>query len=96
MPPALLDTVEPDPVIGEMPTVCQNQANVLRLIGTDLHEHHLTKCCLKDLDLAQNRDVHLLALKRLLKDEPLEDAIFPEAVKDFAKRYYNQKKTYSF
>ena len=86
MLPARLDTVEPDPAIGEMPAVCQNQANVLRTISTELHEHHLTKCGLKDLHLAQSRDVHLLALKRLMKDEPLKDAIFPEDVKDFAKR----------
>ena len=94
MPPARLDTVEPDPAVGEMTVVCQNQANVLRTIGTESHEHHLTKCGLKDLHLAQNRDVHLLALKRLMKDESLKDAIFPEVVKDFSKRYYN-KKTYS-
>ena len=90
MPPARLDTVEPDPAIGELP-LCQNQANVLRTIGTELHEHHLTRCSLKDLHLAQNRDVHLLALKKLMKDEPFDDAIFSENVNDFAKQLYNQK-----
>ena len=91
MPPARLDTVEPDPAIGEMPVVCQNQTNVSRTITrTDRNRitraPPLTKCGLKDLHLAQIRDVHLLALKRLMKDEPLKDAIFPEDVKDFAKR----------
>ena len=96
MPPARLDTAAPDPALGEMPALCQDQAIVLRTIGTELHEHHLTQCGLKDLHLAQNKDVHLLALKRLMKDEPMEDAIFPEDVKVFAKRYYNQKKDFLF
>ena len=93
VPSARLDTAEPDPGLGRMPAVCQDQANVLRTIGTELHEHHLTRCGLKDLRLAQNRnrDMHLLALKKLLKDEPLEDAVFPEDVQDFANRFYNQK-----
>ena len=79
-----------------MPAVCQEQADVLRTIGTELHEHFLTRCGLKDLRLAQNRDVHLLALNKLIKDEPLEDAMFPEDVQNFAKRYFNQKKDLLF
>ena len=47
---------------------------------------------LKDLHLAQNRDVHFLALKKLMKDEPLDDALFPEDVQDFAKRYFHKKR----
>ena len=90
---AYLDNVDLDPVLGELPTVCQEQANILRTIGTELHEHQLTQCGLQDLRLAQNRDVHLLALKKLMKDEPLEDALFPEDVQDFAKRYYSQRRT---
>ena len=96
MPPARLDTAEPDPSLGGMPVVCQDQASVLRSIGTESNEHCLTRRCLKDLQLAQNRDVHLLALKKLMKDEPLEDPIFPEDVQDFAERYYNQKKDMLF
>ena len=72
------------------------QANVLRTVGTGLHEHHLTKHDLKDLHLAQNRDVHLLALKKLMKNEPLEDPVFSDEVRDFAKRYYHQKKDLLF
>ena len=78
MPPARIDTTEPDPTLGELPIECQIQANILKTIGTELQEHHLTKYGLRDLHLAQNRDVHLLALKKLMKDEPLEDAMFPE------------------
>ena len=60
----------------------QEQANVPRANGAELHEHHLTKHGLKDLQLAQNRDVHLLALKKLMKSEALEDAMVPEDVQD--------------
>ena len=91
VPPARIDVT--DPTLSELPIECQIQADVLRTIGTELHEHHLTKYGLKDLHLAQNRDMHLLALKKFIKNEPLEDPVFPDEVQDFAKRYYNQKKT---
>ena len=51
---------------------------------------------LKDLLLAQNRDVHLLALKKLLKNELLNDILFPEDVQDFANWYYHQNKDLLF
>ena len=73
MPPARLDIPEPDPTLSVMPAVCQEQANVLRTVGTELNKHFLSRFGLKDLRLVQNRDVHLLALKKLMKDEPLED-----------------------
>ena len=92
LPPARLDTTERDPAFRQLPTQCQEQADVLRLVGTELHEHQSTICGLKDLHLAQNRDVHLLALKTLMHSEPLDDNLFPEDVQDFAKRYYHQKK----
>ena len=66
---------------------CQEQADTLSLVGKELHEQQSTMRGLKDLDLAQNRDVHLLALKKLMKNEPLDDSLFPEDVQDFAKRY---------
>ena len=95
-PAARKDTTELDPTLGELPAECQIQADVLRTIGTELHEHHLTKYGLRDLRLAQIRDVHLSALKKLLKNESLEDPMFPDEVQDFAKRYYNQKKDLLF
>ena len=58
------------------------------MIGSELHEHQLTKCGLKDLHLAQNRNFHLLPLKRLMNSKTLEDTVFPEDVHYFAKRYY--------
>ena len=46
--------------------------------------------------MAQNTDVHLVALKKLMINEPLEDPVFPDEVQDFAKRYYHQKKDLLF
>ena len=91
-PPIRLDTTERDPALRRLATLCQEQADVLRLIGTELHEHQSTMRGLKVLHLAQNRYVHILALKKLMKNEPLDDILFPEDVQDFAKRYYHQKK----
>ena len=96
MPPARIDTTKPDPTLGALPVECQKQADVLRTIEAELHEHHLTKYGLRDLHMAQNRDVHLLALKKLMKNEPLEDPMFPDEIQDFAKRYYHQKKDLLF
>ena len=96
VPAARLDTTKRDPALRRLPTQCQEQADVLRLVGTELHEHQSTMRGLKDLHLAQNRDVHLLALKKLMKNEPLDDALFPEDVQDFAKRYFHQKKDLLF
>ena len=96
VPAARLDTTKRDPALRRLPMQCQKQADVLRLVGTELHEHQSTMRGLKDLHLAQNRDVHLLALKKLMKNEPLDDTLFPEDMQDFAKRYYHQKKDLLF
>ena len=96
VPAARLDTTKRDPALRRLPMQCQEQADVLKLVGTELHEHQSTMRGLKDLHLAQNRDVHLLALKKLMKNEPLDDALFPEDVQDFAKRYFHQKKDLLF
>ena len=66
VPPARLDTHQRDPALRRLPMQYQEQADVLRLVGTELYEHQSTLCGLKDLHLAQNRDVHLLALKKLM------------------------------
>ena len=96
VPPARLDTGEPDPALDGMPPECQRQAHALRTVGTELQEHFLTRRGLKDLHLAQSGDVHLLALRKLMKGEPLDDAMFPEDVQDFARRYFHQKKDLLF
>ena len=96
VPRARLDTTRRDPALYRLPTQCQEQADVLRLVGTELHEHQSTLCGLKHLHLAQNRDIHLLALQKLMQNEPLDDTLFPEDVQDFAKLYYHQKKDLLF
>ena len=83
MPPARIDAT--DSTLSELPIECQVQANILRTVRSELHEHHLTKYGLKDLHVGQNRDVHLVALKKLMKNKPLEDPVFPDEVQDFAK-----------
>ena len=58
VPPARLDTAESDRMLLRLLIASQEQAEVLlKLIGTELHEHQLTKRGLKDVHLAQNRDV---------------------------------------
>ena len=37
VPKARLYTTKPDPTLGEKPAVCQEQANVLRTVGIELH-----------------------------------------------------------
>ena len=79
-----------------LPTLCQKQVDVLKLVGAELHEHQATMRGLKDLRLVQKWDEHLLASKKLLKKESLDDILFPEDVQDFTKRYYHQKKDLLF
>ena len=65
-------------------------------MGIELHELQSAQRGLKDLRLAQNRHVPLLTLKKLMKKEPLDDAVFPEDVQAFVKRYDHQKKDLPF
>ena len=51
---------------------------------------------IKDLVLAQNRDVHVLAVKKLVMHEPIDKDIFLENVRAFARNFYNQKKEVLF
>ena len=94
-PSARIDTA--DQTLNELPPPeCQKQAEILRTIGVELHEHHLTKYGLKELHMAQSKDVHPLALRKLMKNESLEHPVFPDEVQEFAKRYYSQKKDLLF
>ena len=96
MPSVRLDINRRYLALRRLPTQCQNQADVLRPVGTELQEHQSTVRGSKFLQLAQNRDVHILALKKLINYEPLVDILFPEDVQDFAKRYYHNKKDLLF
>ena len=68
----------------------------LKDIDTELHEHTHTVDGIKDLVLAQNRDVHVLALKKLVQCESLDNDVFPENVREFARNYFPQKKDLLF
>ena len=46
--------------------------------------------------MAQNRDVHALAIKRLVHGEGINQDIFPEDVHTFARNYFKQKKELLF
>ena len=63
-------------------------------INTELHEHANTVHGLGDILLAQNRDVHILAIKKLMEQESIDNEMFPENVRVFATNYYKQKNTY--
>ena len=65
----------------------------LKDIDTELHEHTHTVHGIKDLVLAQNRDVHVLALKKLVRCESLDNDVFPENVRE---NYFRQKKDLLF
>ena len=92
VPLARLDATEHDPAMLRLPMACQRQADVLRLMGTELHGHHSATRGNKDRHLAQNWDVHLLALTKPMNNEPLSDDLFLQNVQDFAKRFYHQER----
>ena len=56
-------------------------------VNLELHEHTNTVHGLKDLLLAQNRDVHILAIKKLVAKDSKDNEILPENVRVFAKSY---------
>ena len=68
----------------------------IRSISTELHEHAHTVHGIKDLVLAQNRDVHVLTLKKLVNNENIDQEIFPEDVRAFARNYFKRKKDQLF
>ena len=78
------------------PSGVRDSIMALKDINTELHEHAHTVHGIKDLILAQNRDVHVLALKKLVLNEPIDHDVFPENVREFARNYYRQKKTLLF
>ena len=74
------------------PSGVRDSIMALKDIDTELHEHAHTVHGIRDLVLAQNRDVHVLALKKLVLNEPIDHDVFPENVREFARNYYRQKK----
>ena len=68
----------------------------LKNIDTELHEYTHTVHGIKNLVLAQNRNVHVLALKKLVQCESINNDVFPEIVREFARNYFRQKKDLLF
>ena len=60
------------------------QATVMALgdIDTELHEPAQTVHGIKDLLIAQNRDVHRLAIKKLVFGETIDHDLLPEDVSE--------------
>ena len=68
----------------------------IRSVSTELHEHAHTVHGFKDLVLAQNRDIHVLAFRKLVNGENIDQDIFPEDERAFACIYFKQKKDLLF
>ena len=91
---ALDETVEQ--AMASAPTVVRQAALAIKDIDTELHEHANTVHGIKDLLLAQNRDVHVLAIKKLVAQESIDQDFLPDDVRAFARNYYKQKKDLLF
>ena len=87
---ALDETVEQ--AMATAPTVVRQAALAIKDIDTELHEHANTVHGIKDLLLAQNRDVHVLAIKKVVAQVSIDHDFFPEDVRAFARNYHQQKK----
>ena len=78
--------------MASAPTVVRQAALAIKEIDTELHEHANTVHGIKALLLAQNRDVHVLAIKKLVAQGSIDHDVFPEDVRAFARNYHEQKK----
>ena len=63
MPPARVDGTKRNSELCRLPTVCQKQADEMRLVGAELHENNSTMLFHRSRHLVENREVQLLALK---------------------------------
>ena len=66
---ALDETVEQ--AMTSAPTVVRQAALAIKEIDTELHEHANTVHDIEDLLLAHNRDLHVLAIKKLVAQESI-------------------------
>ena len=76
MQPTLEANIE-GATLHNAPTHIKQAVMAIRSVNTELHEHTHTVHGIKDLVLAQNRDVHVLAIKRLVHGEGINQDIFP-------------------
>ena len=91
---ALNETVEQ--AMAFAPTVVREAALAIKEIDTELHELANTVHGIKDLLLAQNRDVHVLAIKKFVAQESIHHDVFPEDVRAIARNCHKQKKDLLF
>ena len=78
------------------PAHVKQVAMAIRSVSTELHENAHNVHGIKDLVPAQNRDVYVLALKKLVNGKCIHQDIFPEDVRAFARNYFKQKKELLF
>ena len=78
----------PDKLYLTLPETCK-VVNTLSETHVELHGHNATVQVLAKLRLVHNRDMHLLALRKLMKSKKLDESIFPPVVHDFARWYYH-------
>ena len=67
------------------PPGVRDSVMALRDIKTEPHEHTDTVHGIKDLVLAQNRHVHVLAIKKLVLNKSIDHDIFHKDVREFAR-----------
>ena len=72
-------------ILQNTPFGVRESIMALKDIDTELHEYTHTVHGIKDLVLAQNRDVQVLALKKLVQCESIDNDVFPENVREFAR-----------
>ena len=91
---ALDETVEQAMVSA--PTVFRKAALTIKEMNTELHEYANTVHGIKDLLLAQNQEMHVLDIKKLVAQESIDHDVFHEDVRAFARNYHKQKKNLLF
>ena len=82
--------------VQNAPSDVKQAVLAIKSVSTELDEHTHTKHGIKDLVLAQNRDVDVLALKKLVNNENIDQVIFPEDVRTFARNYFKQERDLLF
>ena len=85
-----------EPAQQSAPAHVKQAVMAIHSVSTELHEHAHIVHGIKDLVLAKNRYVHVLALKKLVNGENIDQDFFPEDVRAFARNYFKQKKELLF
>ena len=78
------------------PTHVKQAVMAIHSVSTELHEHAHKVHGIKDLLPAQNRNVHVLALKKVVNGKNIDQYIFHDDVRAFARNYFKQKKNLLF